>query len=1241
MKTLFVYVWCCAALSAAVSVDLPQAKTATVTHPAISASESFRIEGRIHNRTAVMPGAGNAMALVFGSGQNGFAVSMLSGPMDRVSCFVQNNPTTSTAVPPTDFEFRVQRVITGVGTATRTCEVWDIGAVGSPLVLNSSSAVTPTSIASGTLTVGGTYSDFAFAYVRWFSTTVATGGLPPGASTTVGNVINYNFEGATAAELGADTSGNARNLTWSGGTAPATLTTPTYSPVCDLGESQRFRAGETVTISGAASWSRNAVPLSYQWNLISVPGDPTVVDNDTSSESISLQNTVFGQHTIGLTVTDTGGSTSCTVDHGVVAYTTEGIVIYPPGTPSAMQTLIGPLMVDGLNPLGWLDFALKSAADTFDARWGTFDGYVDRRGYWDDDPENWATGTVNIKQSDTSLTVNDDLGVARNPGVLVNCTTPGTCLFRSTVCNASGVIAAGNVTGIFIRYPVYQGGYVTSQGGWVSGVPIGTGETGWLKAFVLSCPSDDQVLLSAAVNIGAPKSTAINTQPWSYFVRPTAGVTNPIQAWSAAAPTAVDFYDSALGYYGMYYRTGLTKYLTRARYITDRHYGNATNMNKGLPYRIGIDCGPGATAATTCLYAEGDGQDPRDGNFISVMVRALDGKPEYWTGLRRVCGYYEDAGYARGAGDREHGYALLFISGCALADPNPTFKARWLAELNLDIAGFAATVCTEANETSGNERPCHGRWLGQWVLPTSNTAPGPFGLGSINIAGQTKTNWKVRMTNGSSIATMLNGDLTTPTTNALLKPVTELVEVPVSFGPDQTLGALCVASGAVGSMTCSTTPPTGSYTDGLVIVLRPPTTITGAIAPFINVNGLGTKAITNYYPSNTTLWTANSYLTAGMDWAIRYSGALGKFVQVPILSIFYPITEPSFGFAVTSDLAKAFIWPERLSSSTFRMKEYSLNANRAAVANYTWNNCNPGPTCDLDFRWDFAVNLGGRVQPFMQSIILLGLDTAYEATVAAGAPDSRLPPLISNAAKWLVDYGYDPLTGGLAFARNGVGCEAASAYGVMPATITLDSLGSFTPLTSCLSDSGGARAMSAETPRAMSKAYVRESDAGRKTAIRNWMYKVMGRAYGKDPSTYACTGGYAAWCGDGYYFVALEETFGGGISTEYDKYLGFAIGMGGAMTWEAAAQHTSWPRVPTTKTVKISFRLADIPTATGVRITLKDQHGTTQTPVDCAVSPCSVSVPDVASADYQLQIEYRAGGLTLSQGQWQRLKNRN
>jgi hypothetical protein len=460
-------------------------------------------------------------------------------------------------------------------------------------VFNTSASIVPTIIPAGNLTIGHTSANFSMAYLKVFSTTVATGGLAPGASyASVGDVHNFLFEGTTAAELGADTSGRQRNITWSDGTAPATVPTPTYRPVCGAGTTKVFSAGETLTASAATSWSRNEGPLtSYTWRINEYPAgvQPFIVNNDTTSATLELENTVFGQYVLGLTVADTSGSASCMVTHGVVAYTMAGVVRYPPGTPKAIRILIGPLIAPGKSPTPWLDVAATAAADHFDALWGTRTATVDRKGYWDDDPQNWGPGTVGIAQSDTTR--------SPNPGVQVLCTNPGTCNFRTHVCTDTGAAKSG--AAMFINYPAWErGGNALANGGYAAAVPISTGEYGWLYASVSSCPSDDEVTLRVPINVGAPRGTSMTALNWSFFT----GTPSPILAWSPANPSAVDFYDPGLAFYSMYYRTGLTKYLARARYIADRQYSNAMSLNKGLPYRAaGFYSSEGQRQAWRCV----------------------------------------------------------------------------------------------------------------------------------------------------------------------------------------------------------------------------------------------------------------------------------------------------------------------------------------------------------------------------------------------------------------------------------------------------------------------------------------------------------------------------------------------------------------------------------------------------------------------------------------------------------------
>jgi hypothetical protein len=680
---------------------------------------------------------------------------------------------------------------------------------------------------------------------------------------------------------------------------------------------------------------------------------------------------------------------------------------------------------------------------------------------------------------------------------------------------------------------------------------------------------------------------------WSFFT----GTPSPVLAWSSANPSAVDFYDSGLAFYSMYYRTGLTKYLTRARYIADRHYSNAMSLNKGLPYR-----------AEGYYSSEGQRQAFRDINLTSVIIRALDGKSGYWTGIRRVCDISYGAG--SGAGDREAGYALAFEAACALADPDATQRAKWVARVNTDIAGYEAYRCG-----GSVGRVCHGRDFGQWITDAWASCGSSFGVLSRNSPAGcerfTKTNWKVRLTNGSPDAEFINGDMTFP-------PGHQFAGQPFIFGHDSTAGPACIASGSGTTFTCSTAPTTTFYTTGMQILIRLPVT---ALNPTINIDGLGAKSIVN---TNG----ASILLTGGSDYALWYNGTHFRLIQV--LTSFYPRLTTDLGYAKGDDIGRAFHWPEKVDSTHFKLKKFSLATDRASVPYENW----PKATGDYHFMLDGAAFVGSRTQPFMMGIIMRGLDFAYEATVQAGSPNATALTLLSDAAQWLINYGYDPLSGGLYFARVTPGCEAESGYGVMPSAIS--------PIPgSCLSDTVGARGLVPEIIGAMAAAYLRETDTTRKATIRTAMVRWMGKIYGKPG--YSCTGDYAAYCEDGSYLTLIEETYTrGSFNYDVDKYLGFALGFGGSFAWPSAERHTEWPRVPVPRTASISFRLSDVANTTLVRVTLKDNTGVlVGSPTECASSPCSVTIPDKQAGNLLVKLEYLAtpGGPILAASEFQKLQN--
>jgi len=270
----------------------------------------------------------------------------------------------------------------------------------------------------------------------------------------------------------------------------------------------------------------------------------------------------------------------------------------------------------------------------------------------------------------------------------------------------------------------------------------------------------------------------------------------------------------------------------------------------------------------------------------------------------------------------------------------------------------------------------------------------------------------------------------------------------------------------------------------------------------------------------------------------------------------------------------------------------------------------------------------------MMGIGVRALAWAYAATVEAGAPNATARTLVSDAAKWLLDYGYDNVTHGLYYGRGGAGCEQPSTpYGQMTQYLPVIPGCSYD-----LASSNTSRGLTAEIFGGMSLAYLYEADASRKAYIKAMMTKLYAKTYGK--VGYPCTGDYAAHCGDGYYNSLPEETYTPGLfNYRTDKYFGFAYGFGGGLSTPAAHAMTEFPRVPVPRTVNLNFRLGDIAGATSIRVTLKSGASIMSTPVDCASSPCAITLPDKTAGNYLIQIAYRASDTTLATSQWQVLAN--
>jgi hypothetical protein len=159
-------------------------------------------------------------------------------------------------------------------------------------------------------------------------------------------------------------------------------------------------------------------------------------------------------------------------------------------------------------------------------------------------------------------------------------------------------------------------------------------------------------------------------------------------AWQYNAAPA-NYYDNVAAFYALYYRSGIDDYRDAARNLADRFWASPM-VNSGA------NCDAWA-GMTSCYPA-------RSLSVLGLVLRALDGRPDMWPGLRTIFNsyrtYYLDvADPAWGMWDiREMAYHLAVVSYCALADPDAARRQ----ECKTSIGASFAKVWTPARAADGS-----------------------------------------------------------------------------------------------------------------------------------------------------------------------------------------------------------------------------------------------------------------------------------------------------------------------------------------------------------------------------------------------------------------------------------------------------------------------------------------------------------------------------------------------------------
>jgi hypothetical protein len=551
----------------------------------------------------------------------------------------------------TDYAVRAQVDMAGL---TSSLEVWPMDGGARLAKTVPLTGVVPV-FSSNSLSFGGPGIACSVAFIRVYTTTVPVNSSPPLISIEGGEIlgiVDLEFEGN-----GNDRTAQGRHMTFSGG-APEWQTTPNYTPICYAGETTTFRAGDPMVLDGSKSYTSDDSQVEFLWQAVSKPETAELYWSSHTTARPSVTGTTFGTYVFQLRVRDTfGREATCSVTHGAVAMDANGVVITGDRN---KDLLFGPMIAWGRSPWPQLDETHMIQANSEGSKQGK--SYVDQWAVAD------GAGTVTITATNTRLV-----------------TGTGTD-FQNDFCGRDGDPTKPLVNAFIVFH-----------------LPDpNNGELLYVPRQIASCDSPTQLTLSV------PDSTWGNQSGLQY----NKSFHKYVGIWSSSGYSA-NFYDSALAFYNLYYRSGLEKYRDYGRWMADK-WASYPLFNKG--YDVGS-------------------MFPRSQSITGLIPRAWDGDAEH---RARYMGYLKRAWARNGLSarltyttdccEREQGYRLAFAASCALFSDDPAVREECKTD--------TYTLLTKPNGFFAKKDAGHGVWI---VPPT-------FGPGTVSVENGSR---RVRLTGGT------------------------------------------------------------------------------------------------------------------------------------------------------------------------------------------------------------------------------------------------------------------------------------------------------------------------------------------------------------------------------------------------------------------------------------------------------------------------------------------------------------
>ncbi len=491
-------------------------------------------------------------------------------------------------------------------------------------------------------------------YVRLFSKIDPLGTIP--SPNPNGDLGDWELDGN-----GADSSGYGENLTFPGPTAfvntilyppvvgfsPAQpevrslVVSPTDSVGCFVSTSYSPHfctvvSGQTAILRSTAYSPNLNDNLKYSWTQT---GGPAVLGiTDASSPNTTLSNlNQFGEYDLQLTVSDNeGNSSSGTIEVGVVTVDPDKPCLIA-DVPQQIAYITGPLTPWGsgrCDPWPWYDMA--EAANAIELQ------------------SAFSLPTSGQTPNPGTITLN-------NAQIQYGVTLTGNGTHFTTDCAGMPSNLAPNAPScanafIFVWWNAEDG---PGSGRSIQQIQSVTDDThatlnSGLKYFPPPPYSGLQYSIIDVNEFYTPFALAANGLGGSYN-------------WN--------YYDNVVAFYRLYYRTGVTLFLNQARALADAWYLYALDHGySNIAYSVSPDVGV-----------------PRLKGLAGIMIRALDGHPEYWPAIETMTTAFGTGTPPPGDFDpRETGYITSYDALAARLDPNASSRAAYCTSVSNAIQYFWA-----------------------------------------------------------------------------------------------------------------------------------------------------------------------------------------------------------------------------------------------------------------------------------------------------------------------------------------------------------------------------------------------------------------------------------------------------------------------------------------------------------------------------------------------------------------------